>query len=84
LVLVFLTIPETYRPVLVRKAEGVRRETRDNRYYALMEVNKPNIRRWLYNTLTMPFKILFLEPMLIAIIIYQSISDYASPSLHDC
>jgi hypothetical protein len=73
LVVVFLTIPETYRPVLlVRKAERMRKETGDNRYYAPKEMNKPTIRQRLYNILAMPFKILFLEPMLIAIVVYQS------------
>ena len=84
MVVVFLTIPETYRPVLlVRKAKRMRKETGDNRYYAPMEMNKPDIRQRLYNILAMPFKILFLEPMLIAIVVYQSVSGYASPTLDD-
>ncbi|KAI0004215.1 MFS general substrate transporter [Russula compacta] len=73
LVLVFLTIPETYSPVLlVRKAQQKRKETGDSRYYAPMEANKIDIGQRLYNILAMPFKILFLEPMLIAIAVYQS------------
>jgi len=73
LVLVFLTMPETYVPVLlVRKAQRLRQETGDSRYYAPKEVNKPDIGQRLYNILAMPFKILFLEPMLVAIVIYQS------------
>ncbi len=73
-------MPETYGPVLLaRKAERKRKETGDNRYYAPKEVDKPEIGRRLYNILAMPFKILFLEPMLIAIVVYQSVSTY-SPS----
>jgi len=74
-------MPETYTPVLlVRKAERMRKETGDSRYYAPKEANKPDIGQRLYNILAMPFKILFLEPMLIAIVIYQSVSSYSSPS----
>jgi multidrug resistance protein len=73
LVVVLVTIPETYGPVLlVRKAERIRKETGDGRYYAPKEADKVDIGHRLYNILAMPFKILFLEPMLIAIVIYQS------------
>ncbi|KAI0283386.1 major facilitator superfamily domain-containing protein [Russula aff. rugulosa BPL654] len=73
LVVVFLTMPETYGPVLLaRKAKRIRKETGDNRYYAPKEVDKPDIGLRLYNILAVPFKILFLEPMLIAIVVYQS------------
>ena len=83
MVLILFTIPETYGPVLlVRKAERTRKETGDSRYYAPTEMNKIDIRRRLYNILAMPFKILFLEPMLIAIVVYQSVSSYFSPSFH--
>jgi hypothetical protein len=69
-------MPETYGPVLLaRKATRLRKETGDNRYYAPKEVDKPDIGRRLYNILAMPFKILFLEPMLIAIVVYQSVSS---------
>jgi hypothetical protein len=73
---VIISIPETYGPVLlVKKAKRIRKETGDNRYYAPKEVDKPDIGRRLYVILAMPFKILFLEPMLIAITVYQSVSD---------
>jgi hypothetical protein len=66
-------MPETYGPVLLaRRAARIRKETGDNQYYAPKEVDKPDIGRRLYNILAMPFKILFLEPMLIAIVVYQS------------
>jgi len=73
-------MPETYGPVLLaRKAERIRKETGDSRYYAPKEVDKPDIGPRLYNILAMPFKILFLEPMLIAIVVYQSVSGYSPP-----
>jgi hypothetical protein len=82
-VLVFFTVPETYVPILlVRKAQRLRQETGDNRYYAPKEANKPDIGQRLYNILAMPFKILFLEPMLIVIVIYQSVSSYLFFSLY--
>ncbi|KAH9982597.1 major facilitator superfamily domain-containing protein [Lactifluus volemus] len=73
LALVFFTVPETFGPVLLaKKAQRIRKETGDNRYYAPSEAKKITTRDRLYNILAMPFKILFLEPMLIAITIYQS------------
>ena len=81
LVAIFFTLPETYGPVLLaRKAQRIRKETGDSRYYAPMEKGKLPIRRRLYNILAMPFKILFLEPMLIAITVYQSVSRCPSSS----
>ena len=74
--MIVLTIPETYGPVLlVRKAQQKRKETGDSRYYAPMEANKLDIGQRLYNILAMPFKILFLEPMLMAITVYMSVSS---------
>jgi hypothetical protein len=74
---ILFTVPETYVPVLLaRKAERLRKETGDGRYYAPKEANKLDIRHRLHNILAMPFKILFLEPMLIAIVVYQSVSSY--------
>ncbi|KAI9462440.1 MFS general substrate transporter [Lactarius psammicola] len=73
LVGIFFTLPETFGPVLLaRKAQRIRKETGDERYYAPVEVNKLPVGRRLYGILAMPFKILFLEPMLIAITVYQS------------
>ncbi|KAI0067788.1 MFS general substrate transporter [Artomyces pyxidatus] len=73
LVVIFLTMPETYGPVLlVRKAEKMRKETGDSRYYAPMETNKLPFGQRLEKILAMPFKILFYEPMLIAITLYMS------------
>jgi hypothetical protein len=59
----------------------MRKETGDSRYYAPKEANKPDMRRRLYNIVAMPFKILFLEPMLIAIVVYQSVGNFSLLSL---
>ena len=81
LVVSFFTLPETYGPVLLaRKAQRIRKETGDERYYAPVEASKLPIGRRLYNILAMPFKILFLEPMLMSIVVYQSVSCFP-PSL---
>lgn len=81
LVAIFFTLPETYGPVLLaRKAQRIRKETGDERYYAPIEARNVPIGRRLYNILAMPFKILFLEPMLIAITVYMSVSR-CPPSL---
>jgi hypothetical protein len=80
---VLFTVPETYGPVLlVKRAQRIRKETGDSRYYAPMEANKTTIGRRLYNILAMPFKILFLEPMLITITVYQSVGSYPFPRLY--
>ncbi|KAI0307922.1 major facilitator superfamily domain-containing protein [Multifurca ochricompacta] len=73
LALVLFTLPETYKPVLLaKKARQIRKETGEDRYYAPSEINRPTIGRRLNTILAMPFKILFLEPMLMAIAVYQS------------
>ncbi|KAF7436660.1 hypothetical protein PC9H_003493 [Pleurotus ostreatus] len=71
--LIFFTIPETYRPVLlVAKAKRLRKETGDERYYAPLERVKRTAVQSLEHTLARPFKMLFTEPMLIAMTAYMS------------
>ncbi|THH17387.1 hypothetical protein EW146_g3402 [Bondarzewia mesenterica] len=72
LVLVFFTVPETYAPaLLVQKAKELREATKDDRYYAPLD-SKISLARQMENILAKPFKILFREPMLIAITVYMS------------
>ncbi|ETW87361.1 major facilitator superfamily [Heterobasidion irregulare TC 32-1] len=72
LVAIVFTVPETYVPILtVRKAEHIRKVTGDERYYAPLET-KISISKQVENILAKPFKILFREPMLLAITIYMS------------
>ncbi|KAA1468270.1 MFS general substrate transporter [Dentipellis sp. KUC8613] len=73
LVMVIFTMPETYPPaILVAKAKKLRKDTGDDRYYAPLEAkNEPFVQR-VNNIVGKPFKILFQEPMLLAITIYMS------------
>ncbi|KAF5355774.1 hypothetical protein D9756_004068 [Leucocoprinus leucothites] len=66
-ILIIFTMPETYG-----KAERLRKETGDSRYYAPMEKRQVSIAKRLEDILAKPFLILFREPMLIAITIYMS------------
>ncbi|KAI6119007.1 MFS general substrate transporter [Pisolithus croceorrhizus] len=73
LVLIVLTVPETFQPViLVRKARKVRKQTGNERYYASFETQKFSFTERMEHILARPFKILFHEPMLIAITCYMS------------
>ncbi|KZT01280.1 MFS general substrate transporter [Laetiporus sulphureus 93-53] len=73
LILIVFTLPETFLPVLmVRKAERLRKETGDDRYWAPMNKQKKTIRQHIKHVLARPFVILFREPMLMAITLYMS------------
>ncbi|VDC02269.1 unnamed protein product [Peniophora sp. CBMAI 1063] len=68
-----LTLPETYPPVLLKKkAQRLRKETGDDKYYAPLETHKEPINQRINHILAMPFKILFQEPVLIALTLYMS------------
>ncbi|TBU61135.1 MFS general substrate transporter [Dichomitus squalens] len=70
--LIILTYPETYRPILLtRKAKRLRKETGDVRYQAPLElVQSPKLSGRLHDTLAKPFIMFLLEPMLIATTMY--------------
>ncbi|OSX62680.1 hypothetical protein POSPLADRAFT_1046100 [Postia placenta MAD-698-R-SB12] len=74
LLLIVFTLPETYPPViLAMKAQHLRHETGDNRYVAPLEqAPKLSIGARFNHTVSLPFKILFHEPMLIATTVYMS------------
>ncbi|KAI0324201.1 MFS general substrate transporter [Cubamyces sp. BRFM 1775] len=68
-----LTLPETYIPVLlVKRAQRLRKETGDDRYWAPLERNKMALGQRLKHVLGRPFIVLAREPMLIAITLYMS------------
>ena len=74
LVAVVLTLPETYPPVLLkRKAEHLRKATGNDKYYASLEMHKDSTGQRINRILGMPFKILFQEPVLIALTLYMSV-----------
>ena len=55
-------------------AQRKREETGDDRYYAPIEHKRVPVSQRVRDILGKPFKILFSEPMLIAITVYQSVS----------
>jgi len=68
------------RPILLlKKAQAKRKETGDERYYAPIEKIKLSVSKRLENILGRPFKVLFAEPMLMAITIYMSVRNCTSP-----
>lgn len=74
-VIIALTLPETYAPVILKhKAQRKRKETGDDRWYAPLEAKKEPMGRKIVNILTKPFKMLAFEPMLQAVTIYMSVS----------
>jgi len=74
IVIVVFTLPETYAPVLLaRKAQKIRQDTKDERYYAPIEAAQAiSFAGRLKQTLTRPFKMFFQEPMLAATVLYTS------------
>ncbi|KAF8320462.1 MFS general substrate transporter [Clavulina sp. PMI_390] len=68
-----IILPETYAPILLKqKAQRLRKSTGDERWYAPVEaIHIPALER-ASGILLRPWKILFLEPMLLAITIYTS------------
>ncbi|KAG2139189.1 major facilitator superfamily domain-containing protein [Suillus bovinus] len=70
---IIFTIPETYGPVLlVKKAKELRKRTGDERFFAAIELQKVTFSQRIESILGRPFKILFKEPMMIAITLYMS------------
>jgi len=62
------------RPILlVQKAQRKRKETGDARFFAPLEKETFTILQQVKHVLALPFKILFHEPMLIAITVYMSV-----------
>jgi hypothetical protein len=54
-------------------AQRKRKETGDERYYAPIERRNIPISQRLQDIVEKPFKVLFSEPMLIAVTLYQSV-----------
>ena len=77
LFLIVFTIPEPYAPIiLVRRAERLRKETGETRYWAPLERNKPSMSQRIKRVVARPFVILAREPMLIAITVYMSVRPF--------
>ena len=77
-----LNAVDSRRPRLAAlAAQKKRKETGDSRYYALIERRNISMSQRLRDILEKPFKILFSEPMLIAITLYQSVRLVSGRSL---
>lgn len=71
--IILLTLPETYGPViLMKKAARKRKETGDERWWAPMDHQHVGLKKRAQNILGRPFRVLFTEPMLIAMTVYMS------------
>ena len=82
LAIIVFTIPETYVPILlVRRAEKLRKETGETRYWAPLERNKATVSQRVKRMVARPFIILAREPMLIAITAYMSVRPFCSVSI---
>lgn len=71
-----LLTPETFHPVLLRqKAASIRRETGDSRYYSASEKARAEktLAGALLASLTVPFKLLFRDPMIAVLSTYTSL-----------
>ena len=67
----FVTVPETFAPVLLaRKANRLRHSTHNWAIHAKHEEKGVNLKEIVENFLTRPLRMLFLEPILVLITIY--------------
>ncbi|CAE7156491.1 unnamed protein product [Rhizoctonia solani] len=72
-VVLALTLPETYAPIILKKrAEKLRKSTGDERYYSAIERENLHWTKRLENILGRPFIMFFREPMLFAVTLYMS------------
>lgn len=70
-VLVFLFVPETYEPVLLKKkAQRLRKETGDERYYAPIERQNLSIYESIIVSSKRPFMLIFKDYMTMALCFY--------------
>ena len=67
-------MPETYGPViLVKKARALRASTGDKRYKAPLELQEVNWGKTVGRILGRPWKIFFVEVMLVIMTLYMSV-----------
>lgn len=74
LVGLYFLVPESYLPVLLRqRAQQLREETGDDRYYAPIEKSDKSITRTILWSCTRPFQLMALEPMLTCLCVFTAI-----------
>ncbi|KAL4982297.1 major facilitator superfamily domain-containing protein [Aspergillus falconensis] len=71
-IIAFLTLPETYQPVLQRRANRLRREMHIWAYHSRLDEDPPTMREILTGYLFRPIQMLLLEPILVWMTIYIS------------
>ena len=64
--------------ILVKRAQKLRKDTGDDRYWAPLEKNKVALVPHIKRVLSRPFIVLAREPMLVAITLYMSVSPFRS------
>lgn len=73
LVLIVFLVPETYHPILLKKkAQNLRKETGDNRWYAPTEKVEKSVSRAIALSLLRPFQLLIFEPMCLLLDTYSA------------
>lgn len=74
LALIFMFVPETYHPVLLRrKAQRLRKETGNENWQAPIEKMDRSIPQTIIRSIYRPFQLLTLEPMCLNLCIYSAI-----------
>jgi len=69
----FLTMPETYAPIILgRKAKRIRERTSDKHVYAAIEWEDKRIWKMLQITLSRPFQLLFGDIIVFLVCLYLS------------
>lgn len=72
--LIILFVPETYQPVLLkRKAERMRKETGESRYYAPIEKQDQSLLKAVSYSCLRPFQMLALEPMCLILCVFTAL-----------
>ena len=67
-----------YSPLLLsRKAEKLRSETGDDRYWAPLDKKSTGLKAAVQNVIGTPFTLMATEPMLISLTIYMSVRTLA-------
>ncbi|KAK8196130.1 Synaptic vesicle transporter SVOP [Zalaria obscura] len=73
-ILITFTVPETYAPkILARRAAKLRKETGDSRYVCETDLEKRPLSERIKVFMLTPFKLLFLEPIVLLISLYMSV-----------
>lgn len=72
--LIFVCVPETYHPVLLRhKAAKLRKDTGDDRWKAPIEVMQRSITQTILRSCYRPFLLLTLEPMVLNLCLFSAL-----------